>query len=83
MLRILGCFGIVGLLLFGIDCRPAQGERCNPLLFNTDDQCSEGLSCIYPNHCGVAYCCPPPDMGTPATDPNCQACPAPDGGTTG
>ena len=55
---------------------PKQGERCNPLLFS--DECGAGSMCTYPANCGVAYCCP---VTGGTTNPNCQACPAPDAGT--
>lgn len=71
-----GCLGIAGLLLGITDCRPIEGERCNPLLFS--DECSEGTQCTYPAHCGVAYCCPLKVTGSSGS--SCQACPAPDGG---
>jgi hypothetical protein len=60
-------------------CTPGEGERCNPLLFNVNDQCTNGLQCTYPKYCGVAYCCPP--TLTPMTSSHCQPCPPPDGGT--
>ncbi len=67
-------FAIVTLLLAAAGCHPGEGERCNPLLFS--DECTAGnaaLSCVYPPHCGVAYCCP---TKASSTNPNCQACPS-------
>jgi hypothetical protein len=66
---------IVALALGAAACNPGLGERCNPLLFN--DACQDNTKCVYPDNCGVAYCCP---MG-PNDVPSCQACPAPDGGS--
>jgi hypothetical protein len=52
-----GAFGalLAGFLLLTA-CTPNEGERCNPMLFNTSDQCAAGLSCMVPNNCGVAEC---------------------------
>jgi hypothetical protein len=69
------------LALAGSGCHPGEGERCNPLLFS--DECTDGnpnLHCVYPPHCGVAYCCPALQSFTPGTNPNCDACPAGDMG---
>jgi hypothetical protein len=77
MLRTLGMLSVALLLFVAAGCHPAEGERCNPLLFN--DECTAGnasLQCTYPTGCGVAYCCP--IHGT-SSNPNCQACPG-DGG---
>jgi hypothetical protein len=74
MIRMLGISTVV-LLLAG--CHPDEGERCNPMLFN--DECNSGFSCTYPQNCGVAFCCP--TTGT-SSNPNCQACPGSDGGTS-
>jgi hypothetical protein len=71
-------FGALGLLIALAGCHPGEGERCNPLLFN--DECTGGLKCIYPTNCGVAYCCPPPELMSAASG-NCQACPDLDAGT--
>ena len=75
-------FVLLGLLAAGCGA-PGLGERCNPLLFQVSDQCAKGLSCTYPAHCGVAYCCP---ISGTTSDPSCQACPsdagASDGGTS-
>jgi hypothetical protein len=57
-------------------CHPGEGERCNPMLFT--DECPTNLACIYPEGCGVAYCCP---NSGPSAEPNCQPCSA-DGGVT-
>ena len=72
MTRIFAVSAIV--LLLGA-CQPKEGERCNPLLFT--DECEAGFACTYPPNCGVAYCCP--TTGT-SRHPNCQPCPAADGG---
>ena len=72
MTRIFAVSAIV--LLLGA-CQPKEGERCNPLLFT--DECETGSACTYPPNCGVAYCCP--KTGT-SSHPNCQPCPAADGG---
>jgi hypothetical protein len=65
-------------------CKPDEGERCNPLLFN--DEChsaKNGLSCVYPPGCGVAYCCAVAAGGAiTSADPHCQACATDDAGST-
>ncbi len=61
-------------------CHLEEGDRCNPLQFS--DPCNPGatgLSCVYPSNCGVAYCCPA--KVTAQSDPNCQPCAGPDGGS--
>jgi hypothetical protein len=68
------------LLLALAGCRREKGERCNPLEFNVDDQCTNGLACLYPANCGVAFCCPPSDMLT-TTVPMCTFAPACSGGS--
>ncbi len=48
----------------------------------TLDQCKTACAAVSPPlGCGVAYCCPP--RVTATTDPNCQPCTLPDGGTPG
>jgi hypothetical protein len=56
MTRILGFLGFAALAA----CHPREGQRCNPLSFN--DDCGGGLTCLYPPGCGIAFCCPTPDM---------------------
>lgn len=79
MLRTFGILSAIGALLLISDCKPLEGERCNPLLFS--DECTDGLTCTYPTHCAVAYCCPLADQVTPDNHANCQRCPPPDAGT--
>jgi hypothetical protein len=68
---------LVFTALAAVACHPDEGQRCNPLLFN--DECPSNLACTYPPNCGVAYCCP---KSGPSAQPNCQACPAADGGAS-
>jgi len=70
MPRAAGAFGLSLLLLLCAGCPPGRGERCNPLLFDVEDQCSAGLACAYLPGCGVAFCCPPSDLST-TTVPMC------------
>jgi hypothetical protein len=69
-LRMKVAVTLLALALAGCGA-PGLGERCNPLLFQVSDQCQANLLCVYPPHCGVAYCCP----SGQTSDPNCQACP--------
>ena len=78
MLKFIGGLGAAALLLYYAGCTPAEGERCNPQRFS--DECASGTQCVYPTNCAVAYCCP--SQLTAQTTSTCQACPAPDGGTT-
>lgn len=55
--------------IFGGACKPTEGVRCNPLLF--EDECATGLACTVPVGCVDAVCCP--QSGT-SDDPGCQPC---------
>ena len=74
MMRIVG---LVAAIFALTGCHPNEGERCNPMLFS--DECRSGFVCTYPQGCPVASCCP--TTGT-SSNPNCQACPALDGGAS-
>ena len=79
MIRLFVRRGAAALLMLGfVSCTPMEGERCNPQNFT--DQCASGTMCIYPTNCSVAYCCP--SQVTAQTSVSCQACAAPDGGTS-
>lgn len=60
---------LLAAALFGAACRPTEGVRCNPLLF--EDECSSGLQCTVPAGCANAVCCP--KSGT-SDEPGCQPC---------
>jgi len=52
-----------------------EGDRCNPSLnANGHDECGGGLTCLQPDLCPEAYCCPTNADGTLAksSNPNCQ-----------
>lgn len=61
-----------------------EGDRCNANLTldppNTPEQCDKGLVCTTPDNCTSAACCP---ADAASSNPNCQACPAPDAGDMG
>jgi hypothetical protein len=75
MMRLFGSIALAASLLVVAGCHPAEGERCNPLLFN--DECTNRLKCQTPPNCAVSYCCPQPDP-TVSRNANCQACPSTD-----
>jgi hypothetical protein len=75
-------FALLALLFAAAGCKhPGEGERCNPMLFT--DQCGT-LSCVYPQGCGVAFCCPVDADGgvVPNTTLTCQPCPTDDASTS-
>lgn len=68
---------LAALALGSAACDPREGDRCNPMLFETN--CANNLACIVPPNCVVAFCCP---QSGSSTNANCRACPAGDAGTT-
>lgn len=63
--------------LLGAACKPTEGVRCNPLLF--EDECASGLVCTVPDGCANAVCCP---RSGASDDPGCQPCGGEDMGGT-
>jgi hypothetical protein len=78
MSKLLGALALAALLVSYGGCTTAEGARCNPQLFS--DECTSGTQCTVPKYCAIAYCCP--SVVTAQTTSTCQACEAPDGGTT-
>ena len=68
-------FIVTALALGCAACDPQEGDRCNPMLFETN--CANGLACTVQPNCVVAFCCP---ASVNSTHANCQACPAGDAG---
>lgn len=51
-------------------CSTSEGERCNISL--SHDECGSGLSCVMPDNCHYAVCCPAD--GRTSSSSACNAC---------
>lgn len=74
---------LVSLALFAVGChQAAEGDRCNPDLIPSSDECNSGLTCQTPSTCVESYCCPTPASGSSNGYCNGMLCPPPaDAGT--
>jgi hypothetical protein len=64
---------LVSLALFAVGCHEAaEGDRCNPSLIPSQDECNAGLTCQVPgtSKCVEAFCCPTP--ASSSTNGNCN-----------
>ena len=62
-------FATAAILAFGCN-QGREGDRCNPSLDSTGhDECGGGLTCMTPDFCPEAYCCP---SNGKSSNPNCQ-----------
>jgi len=77
-----GLLFLVILALFGAGCHQgSEGDRCNPDLIPSQDECNSGLTCQVPSTCVEAYCCPMDLSSSSNGFCNGKSCPVPDAGT--
>lgn len=80
VVRFLLAIVTAGLLAAGCH-EGAEGDRCNPDLPSTSNECNSGLTCQMPSTCAETYCCPTPASSSTNGYCNGQLCPQPDAGS--
>jgi hypothetical protein len=83
-LLVNGLLLFASLALFAVGCHQgAEGDRCNPSLIPSSDECNSGLTCQVPSPCVEAFCCPM-DLSSSSNsycNGTATACSTPDAGT--